>query len=726
MTRYPDLCHNTRFVDIDFPDLIEKKCRVVKETPELSHPLTELKTDVGNNVQLKSDQYVQIGCDLRRIPDIEQALSTVVDASQCEFMFVAEVSITYMETEGADSVIKWASTLGHGKKLYTCQIILAYTNLAEFCLLEQIIPDGKDHPFAKTMLSHFEKLKTPLKSVFTYPDLQAQQARFASRGWPEVDVSSLWQIWSSDRWLSADERRRVDAIEPFDEWEEFALFASHYCVVIAKAYPGSVTTAPIPPEIIRGFDTSEIFADCREYSGTRGQRRFGAALKLKNHMGDSFLANTFGLGTNNRLQSYDLYTKPSLSRDIKICHTGPSGRLCHTITDLGDHGSLLAGGRTSPSKALRDCWLFDKSIDNWQPVDDLPTPLYRHAITRLGYTSLALLVGGKCDQVTIFEGCLLYQPSAGWLECEISGPAVYTPIFGGLLVSDPDAGVPIIKDGVTIGYQFNGMLAGGISQRGIVAKQTLEWVLTLPENGKPTISFTTLCPDSPDPETQIDDEFVELVNRFGASSFVSPDDGYIIVVGGIVANGMVTQDLDILVLRAFGQFSHSCDSYTIFSGHSLGLTPRPLLIGVSTEVIDEELVITGGGATCFSMGTFWNPGCYTLPYSPEAWADKMVIEFSSTRALEFSKVIEVMEQTERQKVYHRGNDQAASKIDIPKLQISTSDAFLAVLKAGKPVVIEGSKLGCCTQTWSSDYLVERLGSDRKVRIVPAPNLFEPN
>ncbi|KAI1764359.1 LCM-domain-containing protein [Hypoxylon sp. FL1150] len=699
MTRYPDLCHNTKFIDIDFPDLIEKKCRVVKETSELSSPLTGLATHVGNHVQLTSDQYVQIGCDLRRISDIEQALSAVIDAAQCEFMFVAEVSITYMETEGADSVIKWASTLGY----------------AEFCLLEQIIPDGGDHQFAKTMLSHFEKLKTPLKSVFTYPNLRAQQARFASRGWPQVDVSSLWQIWSSDRWLSADERRRVDAIEPFDEWEEFALFASHYCVVIAKTYPGIIATPPISLEAIKELQTDVILARGSEYSGTRGQRRFGAALKLNNHMGDDFLANTFGLGTNYRLKSCDLHAQKNLSQDIKTCYAGPSGRLCHTITDLGDHGSLLTGGRASPSKALRDCWVFDRSISNWRPVDNLPVPLYRHAITRVGRTSLALLIGGKSDQSTIFGGCLLYEPGAGWLKCDILEPTAYIPVFGGLLVSNPNAGDLVLKDGVVIGREFYGMLAGGISQNGTVSNQTLRWVLLLPDHGKPTISFTALSPESSDPATQIDDNFVKLVNRFGASSFVSPE-GYITVVGGVIADGMVTHYFDILVLGGLGPSSGR--HYKILTSLSLtSFNTRPLLIGMSAEIINKQLVIMGGGATCFSMGTYWNPECYTVEYDPVYWADmEGRPKTSNSSTWELSRVVEVMEQTERQDANHRvrGNGQAATKTYIPRIQISTPDAFLAVLKAGKPVVIEGSKLGCCTQTWSPDYIAEQLGRDRKV------------
>lgn len=116
MTRYPDACYGAKFVDIDFPDLISKKRRIVQETPELHSGLTGL--EYGNeesDLQLTSDEYVQIGCDLRQLKRLEDALSQVVSIQECEFIFIAEVSITYMETEAADSVIQWASSLGHGQ-----------------------------------------------------------------------------------------------------------------------------------------------------------------------------------------------------------------------------------------------------------------------------------------------------------------------------------------------------------------------------------------------------------------------------------------------------------------------------------------------------------------------------------------------------------------------------------------------------------------------------------
>ncbi|RYP57123.1 hypothetical protein DL769_009673 [Monosporascus sp. CRB-8-3] len=218
LTRYPDHCHHAKFVDIDFPDLMTKKSRIVQETSELLSPLSGIKTAAERHLLFQSDKYAQIGCDLRDLANIERSLSALVSLPDSEFLFVAEVSITYMETEAADGVIRWASSLGQ----------------AEFCLLEQIVPDGPDHPFAKTMLRHFEKLKTPLKSVSTYPDLEAQRNRFYRLGWAYTDVESLWQAWSNNQWLSPDERKMLDRIEPFDEWEEFALFASHYCILIAK------------------------------------------------------------------------------------------------------------------------------------------------------------------------------------------------------------------------------------------------------------------------------------------------------------------------------------------------------------------------------------------------------------------------------------------------------------------------------------------------------------
>jgi tRNA wybutosine-synthesizing protein 4 len=115
MTRYEDDCQNARFIDVDFPDLMKRKQQTVLSTEELRDPLTDLETRDDSPVLLTSKEYVQIGVDLRRTDILQASLASVVDISNCCFLFVAEVSITYMETEGADNVIQWAQTLGDGR-----------------------------------------------------------------------------------------------------------------------------------------------------------------------------------------------------------------------------------------------------------------------------------------------------------------------------------------------------------------------------------------------------------------------------------------------------------------------------------------------------------------------------------------------------------------------------------------------------------------------------------
>jgi hypothetical protein len=94
---------------------------------------------------------------------------------------------------------------------------MAYRNAAQFCLLEQILPDGEDHPFAQTMMAHFAKLRTPLGAIRSYPTKSAQKRRFESLGWKNVNIHNLWELWNSSDFLSMKERSLLDSIETFDE-----------------------------------------------------------------------------------------------------------------------------------------------------------------------------------------------------------------------------------------------------------------------------------------------------------------------------------------------------------------------------------------------------------------------------------------------------------------------------------------------------------------------------
>ncbi|KAH7021098.1 uncharacterized protein B0I36DRAFT_333779 [Microdochium trichocladiopsis] len=700
-TRYPENCRGAKFVDIDFPDLLRRKCNVVQDTPELLGPLDNVTIPTSGQVFLTSDQYVQIGCDLRELGKVEESLASVLDIPNCEFLFVAEVSITYMETEGADGVIKWASSLGD----------------VEFCLLEQILPDGPEHPFAKTMLQHFNKLKAPPKSVFVYPTLQAQRDRFGRLGWSHADVKSLWQIWTGNDYLSVEDRKELNDIEPFDEWEEFALFAGHYCVVSARTSPGAATLSKTEAEAEATNSSAQVCPEVSTifypYQGTRGQRRFGASLKINNTLGESFLSNIFGLGTNTRLRSQDIYGSQFNLEDVDVSSESPSSRMCHATTELRGLGNILCGGRTSPSSALKDAWLLRRHENSWSRIKDLPTALYRHGLTRLGSShNMALVLGGKTSASAIFQGCLIYQPGSEWRACQIQGTE-YVPVFGAVLLSFPDS-----ESGAD-GLIFTGVLLGGMLEDGTIAKQALHWTLKVPKgNEAPTIIFEPLAISDRDSSKSL----VATINRFGATG-LNLGGSSIAIVGGIIENELLRPDQEIVQIDFVKTANASVSDGFVLEPIRLATSergrriPRPLLVGISAATTDDgKLVIMGGGGVCFSMGSYWNEGCYTvqlgLPQPPST--DDGMKPPGSWALLRTQEITDGHSALNLQA--HPQPSQKTVKVDVPKIRISSNDDFVRLLTEAKPVIIEGLDLGSCVQGWDVESIIGKVGTDRSVVI----------
>ena len=90
-----------------------KKRDTVCSTKELNAFLTNMEILEGD-VLLRSDQYLQIGCDLRDLKSLNQVLASAVDIENCLVLLTAEVSITYMNVEAADALIHWAGKLPDG------------------------------------------------------------------------------------------------------------------------------------------------------------------------------------------------------------------------------------------------------------------------------------------------------------------------------------------------------------------------------------------------------------------------------------------------------------------------------------------------------------------------------------------------------------------------------------------------------------------------------------
>jgi tRNA wybutosine-synthesizing protein 4 len=83
LTRYKSRCLGTKFIDIDYRDLMLKKRNVVQNTDDLQILLSNVEVSEGD-VLLRSDQYFQVGCDLRDLESLGRILSGVVNLENCK------------------------------------------------------------------------------------------------------------------------------------------------------------------------------------------------------------------------------------------------------------------------------------------------------------------------------------------------------------------------------------------------------------------------------------------------------------------------------------------------------------------------------------------------------------------------------------------------------------------------------------------------------------------
>lgn len=114
--RYAALTEKATFVDVDYPQLVDKKRDVVFAKSLLRDALlkTGLRSAVAP-VRVRSERYMAIGCDLRDLELLERTLRAELDMQNSSILFVAEVSVTYMPLVDANKLIQWANTFEAGE-----------------------------------------------------------------------------------------------------------------------------------------------------------------------------------------------------------------------------------------------------------------------------------------------------------------------------------------------------------------------------------------------------------------------------------------------------------------------------------------------------------------------------------------------------------------------------------------------------------------------------------
>lgn len=680
--KYPDRCHNVKFIDVDFSQLIEKKVDVLR-TQGIYKPQSTTNGDDHEQhpqespslVYTDGDGYCAVGCDLENIDALQDFIVHAMKPTS-PTLFIAEVSITYMPTTAADALIKWAGSFENSR----------------FCLLEQYLPDGPGHPFARTMLDHFSK-SAPLKSTLRYSSLESQRQRFQDAGWPRVRARNLWTLWQDSMFLSDEDRTALDTVEPFDEWEEFALFAGHYMLLVAGTDAGldveqsialpkkdSITSTP---SIWPSTPAAVSYNECPR---GQGLRRFGAVTELGAntvafHGGQTCSAHQLSTDVYSCTSCYPAWTEP------------PQTLICHTITQFNAQRKLLVGGRTSPTKASSKCWLSGAST--WARVAELSPGRYRHCAVPVQHSDLegVLVFGGKMGNGAVLDEWALWTEQDGWQILTQTAESPKARFGANMTVTQNQR-------------SCNGIILGGMSKAGKILTDVWKWELA--QTDKLEIRCREL--------RELDLESRLTICRFGAT--ITPSLWGSLLVGGVTSTGVLQHRLEMIILM---------DDCTISILTFQGADPflRPLLIGHGAIRLLDYLLIVGGGAVCFSFGSFWNNQCYFIRSeaepdnaTPRHYVTPNPDKLSNERTKQNGTVLEETKGI-KASAYDRLHASTSSKMTtspIPATTVDSADDFSHILDDRSPIIITDCNLGPCTTLWTLDYLASKIVPSRPVTI----------
>lgn len=569
-----------------------------------------------------------------------------------------------------------------------------------------MLPNGPLHPFARKMIQHFDNLKTPLQSIHQYPSLKNQEDRFLDAGWLSSKARSLWDLWGDPSFISAFKRAALSDVEPFDEWEEFALFASHYFLLLAtknSTEDGKYFLRATSEVSTEDFDIAKRMAVsekpdisyCEISGGLGGYRRFGAAVAISKDI----LIHHGGVGTQRRLNSTQIYKSDNkVTTNLTLPPLAIEPRVCHTMTMLDGNRCLLVGGRTSPDHALSDCWLYKEGI--WKRVEDLPTPLYRHSATAVSIGAVnehILIYGGRSSGGKVVNDWLLWHDSTGWVKIAMAG-AIIQPRFGAAM---------------SFTGPRHGILVGGMTEDGTIIREIWKWSISSTD-ASPSIKLSD--------DYQVNgliDNLLAVVCRVGACLTWSSNG--LLIIGGL-ARQLLSQHFDIIQLIP-RKLNLLCDELILFETSPITYPlehQASLLIGHSTSYFEESIVIVGGGSVCFSFGTYWNQGILVLQNSScrtsPAWTVGANDDYICDQALQDGGAEDSSLTT---KLFNRDDKVGRA---IPRINVSTPDHFERLMNKSKPFIMENLDLGTCLSKWSLEYLKTKVGTERSVSSLPLGHL----
>jgi len=147
------------------------------------------------------------------LPNLDPSLPTLL---------ISECCLCYLSTAEASAVVS---------RFSTCIPDLGLV------LYEPVRPEDA---FGRMMVTNLAARRIHMPTLEVYREPSDQAGRLQDAGFTEVQHMTVDEIW--ERWVSLEEKERVDSLEGLDEVEEWLLLAGHY--IVAWGWRGDRFTLP--------------------------------------------------------------------------------------------------------------------------------------------------------------------------------------------------------------------------------------------------------------------------------------------------------------------------------------------------------------------------------------------------------------------------------------------------------------------------------------------------
>lgn len=176
----------SKYVELDFPDLVEEKRGIIDRTDMLS--------------RFVGPEYELISCDLRKTDELREILKKCV-RRDVPTVLLAEMVFVYLEERVSTAILEL--TLNDVLKNDTAALLIAY---------DAMRPDDR---FGEVMVHNLASRGVYLRGIKDLPTPEAHAARCKKVGLTDVMATSMKQLYCS---VPPETQKWLSKLEMLDDW----------------------------------------------------------------------------------------------------------------------------------------------------------------------------------------------------------------------------------------------------------------------------------------------------------------------------------------------------------------------------------------------------------------------------------------------------------------------------------------------------------------------------